>query len=268
MTSRQLQTWSAAITNFHDLAQSVEDWSIATPCPGWSIADLVSHTIDLESMLAADPRPEHSPDWAALPHVESDFGRLTEIGVDYRRGRSRDELLAELTDAHARALARIESLPPDASIPWLRGDTPIPRLLGMRTFDVWVHEQDARVAAGMLGNLDGPGAAEAMQYLGAGLPKVWGKGVGAPAKAVLHVVISEPGLTGDFWVRMGEDGKAGLIGQNETDGDADVTVTVPWPSFVMLGGGRATQTDYARDVVVVGDQDLGRRFLESMAVTP
>jgi uncharacterized protein (TIGR03083 family) len=149
MTSRQLQTWSAAITNFHDLAESVEDWSIGTPCPGWSIADLVSHTIDLESMLAADPRPEHSPDWAALPHIDSDFGRLTEIGVDYRRGRSRDELLAELTDAHARAVARIESLPPDASIPWLRGDTPIPRLLGMRTFDVWVHEQDARVAAGV-----------------------------------------------------------------------------------------------------------------------
>lgn len=268
MTSQQLHTWSAAITNFHDLVESIDNWGVETPCPGWSIADLVSHTIDLECLLASDPRPEHSPDWGALPHIDSDFGKLTEIGVDYRRGRSRSDLLSELTEAHARAVARIESLPPDASIPWMRGDTPIPRLLGMRTFDIWVHEQDARVATGVVGNLDGPGAAEAMQYLGAGLPKVWGKGVGAPAKAVLHVVISEPGLTSDFWVRMGEDGKAGVIGQSEVNGDADVTVTVPWPSFVMLGGGRATETDYAKDVVVVGDQDLGRRFIDSMAVTP
>ena len=268
MTSREVQTWSATVTNFHALAESVENWSIGTPCPGWSIADLVSHTIDLESMLAADPRPEHSPDWTALPHIESDFGRLTEIGVDYRRGRSRDELLAELNDSHARAVARIESLPPDASIPWLRGDTPIQRLLGMRTFDIWVHEQDARVATGMLGNLDGPGAAEAMQYLAAGLPKVWGKGVGAPAKAVLHIVITEPGLTGEFRVRMGEDGKAALISPSETDGDADVTVSAPWLSFVMLAGGRTTETDYAKDVVVDGNEELGTRFLDSMAVTP
>jgi len=268
VTSRELRTWSAAIINFHDFAESVENWSSGTPCPGWTIADLVSHTIDLESMLAADPRPEHSPDWTALPHIESDFGRLTEIGVDYRRGCSRDELLAELTSAHARAVARIESLPPDASIPWLRGETPLPRLLGMRTFDIWVHEQDARVAAGVIGNLDGPGAAEAMQYLTAGLPKVWGKGVGAPANAVLHVVITEPGLTGDFWVRMGEDGKAALISPSETVGDADVTVTIPWLSFVMLAGGRATKTDYARDVVVVGNENLGTRFLKSMAITP
>lgn len=268
MTDSALSIWDAATGNFSSFVAGIDDWSLASPCPGWSVADLVAHTIDLESMLAADPRPEHSPDWASLAHIDSDFGRLTEIGVDYRRGRSREELLTELTEAHARAVARIESLPADASIPWLRGDTPIPRLLGMRTFDVWVHEQDARVATGMVGNLDGPGAAEAMQYLSAGLPKVWGKGVVAPENAVLRVVITEPGLTGDFRVRMGGDGKAAFIGPSEVDGAADVTITVPWLSFVMLAGGRATEKDYAKDVVVVGNMDLGTRFLDCMAITP
>jgi len=268
MTHYDASTWDAAVTNFSDLVSSIEDWGIESPCPNWTIADLVSHTIDLETMLAADPRPEYAPDWAALPHIDSDFGRLTEIGVDYRRGLSKNELLTELAHAHARALARIEALPPDASIPWLRGDIPVPRLLGMRAFDIWMHEQDARVATGVIGNLAGPGAAEAMQYLGAGLPKVWGKGVGPPASAVLHVAITEPGLTGDFRILMGEDGKAALINQSENDGDADVTVTVPWLSFVMLAGGRATETDYAKDVVIVGNEELGQRFLDSMAVTP
>lgn len=264
MSTDPVATWRASLENFVELLQSIDDWGVESPCPGWTVADLVSHTIDLEAMLAADPRPDHSPDWATLPHIDSDFGKLTEIGVDYRRGRPKDELLAELTDAHGRAVARIESLPADASITWLRGDTPIARLLGMRAFDIWMHEQDARVAVGEIGNLDGPGASNAMTYLTAGLPKVWGKNVGAPVGSVLYVVVTEPGLRGECWVRVNEDGKAALVDQ----GDADVTVTMPWLSFVMLAGGRATDHDYTQDVVVVGNEGLGTRFLDSMAVTP
>ena len=257
-------TWDAATTNCAAVLTAIDDWSLDSPCPGWTITDLVSHTIDLEALLAADPRPEHAPDWSSLPHINSDFGRLTEIGVDYRRGRSRDELLSELDAVHARARARVESLGPDASIPWLRGDTPIKQLLGMRTFDIWMHEQDARVAVGDIGNLDGPGAANAWRYLSAGLPKVWGKNVGAPIGSVLHVSITEPGVTGECWVRVNEDGKASLVDEQS----ADVSVTMPWLAFVMLAGGRATETDFAEDVVVVGDQALGRKLLEVMAVTP
>ena len=257
-------TWDAATRNFALLVTSIADWSAESPCPGWDIADLVSHTVDLEALLAADPRPEHDPDWAALRHIDSDFGRLTEIGVDYRRGRSREELLTELEQTHARARARVESLGPDASIPWLRGETPIKQLLGMRTFDIWMHEQDARVAVGQIGNLDGPGATQALRYLTAGLPKVWGKNVGAPIGSVLHMSISEPGVAGQFWVRMNEDGKASLV---EEQG-SDVSATVPWLAFVMLTGGRATEMDFAEDVVIGGDQELGQKLIDAMAVTP
>ena len=257
-------TWDAATTNFTSLVTSIADWSVQSPCPGWDIADLVSHTIDLEALLAADPRPEHDPDWAALRHIDSDFGRLTEMGVDYRRGRSREELLTELEQTHVRARARVESLGPDASIPWLRGETPIKQLLGMRTFDLWMHEQDARVAVGWIGNLDGPGASQALRYLTAGLPKVWGKNVGAPIGSVLHVSITEPGVTGECWVRVNEDGKASLVDEQP----ADVSVSMPWLAFIMLAGGRVTETNFAEDVVVVGNQELGQAFIDGMAVTP
>lgn len=264
MTSDALSTWDSATGNFASFVAGIDNWGTQSPCPGWTIADLVAHTIDLESMLAADPRPDHSPAWGSLTHVDSDFSRLTEVGVDYRRGWSRTDLLDDLAASHERARRRVESLGPDATIPWLRGETPIPRLLSMRTFDVWMHEQDARVATGDLGNLDGPGAREAMTYLSAGLPKVWGKSVGAPAGSVLHVVTTEPGLATELWIRVGEDGKAGLVDEI----GADVSATMPWLSFVMLAGGRATEHDFAKDVVVVGDQSLGERFLDSMAVTP
>jgi uncharacterized protein (TIGR03083 family) len=261
----QIADWTQAISNFRSLAESEADWSTRTTCPGWSIADLVSHTIDLESMLAGDIRPGHTPDWSGLPHVQSDFGRMTEIGVDYRRGLSQQVLLDELSDAHSRARVRIETLGPDAAIPWLRGDTPIPRLLSMRTFDIWVHEQDIRIATENGGNLTGPGSIDAMRYLTAGLPKVWGKGVGAPAGSVLHVTITEPGRTGEYWIQMNQDGKAALI---EKTADADVTVTLPWLSFVMLAGGRATETNFAESVVVTGNAELGALLIDRMAVTP
>ena len=264
MSQSPTETWNTAVANFASFVTTVDDWGVASPCPGWTIADLVSHTIDLEALLAADPRPEHVPDWSALPHIDSDFGRLTEIGVDYRRGRTREELLEELSSVHARALARVEALGPDATIPWLRGDTPVPQLLGMRTFDIWMHEQDARVAVGDIGNLDGPGAAQAMKYLSAGLPKVWGKGAAAPIGSVLHVSITEPGLSGEFWVRMNEDGKASLVEEQAHD----VNVTMPWLAFVMLAGGRATETNFAENVVVVGNQELGRKLIDAMAITP
>lgn len=257
--------WSDAVHNFSDFVSGVDDWSIDSPCPGWTIADLVSHSIDLESMLAADPRPDHSPNWSRQPHITSDLGRFTEIGVDFRRGRSREDLLDELAATHARAHERIEAVGVDATLPWLRGDTPVVTILGMRTFDVWVHEQDARVAAGVEGNLTGPGAANALQYMTGGLPKIWGKHVGAPAGAVLRVTITEPGLTGSYRIRMDDDGvRASFV---ET-GDASVELTMPWLTFVMLAGGRSVPSELEESVIIEGDAAYGRALLEAMAITP
>ena len=128
MSDAPFDDWDQAIGNFATFVSTVDDWEIASPCPGWSVSDLVAHIIDLESQLAGDPPPEHTPDWSSLTHVSSDFGRFNEIGVDYRRGSSRESLLAELTDCHTRARERLSSLPSDALLPWLRGDTPLPRL--------------------------------------------------------------------------------------------------------------------------------------------
>ena len=257
--------WSNAARNFSELLTSIGDWSLDSPCPGWTIADLVSHGIDLESMLAADPRPDHVPDWSLLPHVTSDFGRFTEIGVDFRRGRSRGELLDELADTHERAWERVQVLGVDATIPWLRGDTPVVTILGMRTFDIWVHEQDARVAVGLWGNLTGPGSANALRYLTGGLPKIWGKHVGAPAGSVLQVTVTAPGLTGSYRIRMADDGsRAAFI----DEGDADVEVTMPWLTFVMLGAGRSVSHELRTTVTIRGDQSLGRSLVEALAVTP
>ncbi|NDA11742.1 MAG: maleylpyruvate isomerase family mycothiol-dependent enzyme [Actinobacteria bacterium] len=264
MSDALLDNWDQAIENFAAFVSTVDDWEIASPCPGWSVSDLVAHIIDLESQLAGDPQPEHTPDWSSLSHVSSDFGRFTEIGVDYRRGRSHESLLAELTDCHTRARERLSSLPSDASLPWLRGDTPLPRLLGMRTFDVWVHEQDIRMAVGQPGNTTGPGAREALKTLTSALPKIWAKNAGAPAGAVLEVAITEPGLSADLFVAVGDDGKAAF-----TDGGEPVaSLSMPWMTFVALACGRSPDVDLSSSVHLSGDHELASTVLGSLAVTP
>lgn len=264
MTTSPIETWDAAVANFSAFVDSVDDWSTATPCPGWNIADVVAHTVDLESLLADDDRPDHSPDWSRLPDITSDFGRFTEIGVDYRRGTSPDELLVELAGAHERARARLMSMPEDAAIPWLRGETPLPKLLGMRTFDIWMHEIDARLAVRQLGNLDGPGSDQARAYLTAGLPKSWGKGAQAPVGAVLHLIVDGPGQMFESWVQVDDSGRASFVDERE----ATTAIEMSWLAFVALSGGRQTEQDFASSAMVDGDARLGDAFLAAMAVTP
>jgi len=262
--AEQPDTWTSALENFRLLVASTTDWSVPTGCPGWSVADLVSHTIDLESMLATDPRPDHDPDWSRLPHATSDFGRRMEVGVDYRRGRSKDELLEELHLTHSRALARLQALGPDASLPWLRGDMPIPQILSMRTFDIWVHEQDVRVSTGDLGNLDGPGSHQARDYLTAGLPKTWVKGAGAPVGAVLHLIVDGPGLMFESWVRVDDHGRGEFVAEQP----ATTTIEMSWLAYVTLSAGRHTEQDFTSSAMLDGDAGLGEAFLANMGVTP
>jgi uncharacterized protein (TIGR03083 family) len=187
------------------------------------------------------------------------FGR-----AQWRRGKSHQSLLEELADCHTRARERLSSLPSDASLPWLRGDTPLPRLLGMRTFDAWVHEQDIRMAVGQPGNMTGPGAREALKTLTSALPKIWAKNAGAPAGAVLEVAITEPGLSADLFVTVGDDGKAAF-----TDGGEPVaSLSMPWMTFVALACGRSPEVDLSSSVHLSGDHELASTVLSSLAVTP
>lgn len=259
-----ITTWNESLANLRGFLVSLEDWSLDSPCPGWTVSDLLAHTIDLESMLAGDPRPVHEPHWQELPHISTDFGRMTEVGVDMRRGLTREELLSDLDATHERAAQRVELLGPHGVIPWLRGDTPVDQLLGFRAFDIWVHEQDARVASRRSGNLVGPGAENARAILVGALPKIWAKAVGAPRGSLLNFVIEEPGPTNEYWIRVGEDGKAAFV----EAGNPTVSIAMPWLTYVMLGSGRNVDARTLNSIRIDGDGRLGQRMVESLAVTP
>ena len=131
-------------------AASAEQWHAPTRLAGWSVADIVAHVIDIESVLAGDPRPDHVPDYASLPHVDEDIARFTEVGVDARRGLPKDAVIAELGDIRTRRIDVLRALPDDAEVLGPTGRLqPLVRMLSMRCLDLWTHEQDLRAALGL-----------------------------------------------------------------------------------------------------------------------
>lgn len=271
--STLITIWLAELDRFVELVDGLTQaqWQADSPCPGWSVGDVVAHVVGLESELHGDPVPQHLPVWDALPHVKNEIGKYIEISVDSRRGQSREAVTAELRELVGKRHTDLTPTPtdPDELVAFLAG-MQRPRLLGaqMRILDVWVHEQDIRDAIDRPGGLDTDAAWVTAGRFAAGLPYVWGKVVGAPIGSVLRVEVTGPGVDFVCAVQVGTEGRARLV----DDGDvqvrdelpATVSLTCSWPAFAQLCAGRTG----SRAAVVDGDTELGKRLMPALAVTP
>lgn len=266
-----LDTWQQALDDVAALCETLtpEEWQALSPCPGWTVSDVVAHVIDLEQLFGGEPRPDHEPDWADLPHVTDDFGRLTETGVDYRRGREPGVLLAELRATTHRRRQQLDALPLDAEVfgPPAGRMMGLDRFLRTRTFDTWVHEQDIRWAVGRDGGWNTEPAGIAFVLMVGALPYVWGRTVKAPAGSTLRLTVTGPEIRHQSAVTVGEDGRGVLISSVT---DPTVTAEMTWPAFMRLSCGRVAVGDpwLVGKVELVGDPDLCARLLPAMSIAP
>ncbi len=124
-----------------------------------------------------------------------------------------------------------------------------------------MHDQDVRRAVDRPGGYDTPVAEHVLALFGGALPMVWGKRVGAPVGAVGRLVLSDrPGW--QHTARVGEDGRA--VRDDAATPTTEVALTAE--DYVVLSGGRRGVE--ATDPEISGDEELGRRLLASLAVTP
>lgn len=263
-------TWNAALDALVALCEPLtpEQWAMQTPCPGWSVADVVAHTIDTEAFVGGLPRPEHTPDWDDLPHATGDFGRFTEVGVDARRGRAQDEVLAELRAIVALRRAQLDALEPGAEVPGLIGKpVPLSRMLRTRIFDIWVHEQDIRSAVGIDGGWNSRAAGVAFQQIVSALPYIWARNAKAPVGSTLLVAIIGPGLHHEVCVTVDEAGRGVAI---PVQADPDVQMNIMWAALVQLACGRVGPDDpsLVDRVELRGDPALASALLAGMTITP
>jgi uncharacterized protein (TIGR03083 family) len=262
-----VETWHTACEDLVKLAREIPEtqWHFPTDLAGWDVKDNVAHTAHLEAVLAGAPE-ETVPVPDGVAHVKNLTGAYTEQGVLARRGRPMDDLLLELSTAVATRYAALREHPP------LVGAAAPPRtpggigwntetLLRNRPLDVWMHEQDIRRAIGRPGGFTTVAAKHSVGYLADALPVVVGKRVRPEAGTSVVLAIPDLGVTRA--VRVGDDGRAHPV---DPSADAPVRITLAPQDFIVLAGGRRSASEV--DCEIRGDQGLGRRVLDALAVTP
>ena len=261
-----VDVWWEAVNDFTAFLDKVppERWHAPSDLPGWDVHAIVAHTAHLESLLAGNEHDDVEIDDA--PHARGMMGQFTEQGVVARRDRSPDDLLNEIrnstTARHTDLLAEPPT-DPAAPAPGLFGaigwDTRT--LLRNRPLDVWMHEQDVRRALALPGSMDTAAAEHSTTYLAASLGFVLAKRVGAAPGTSLLLEVEGHAPVG---VVVTPEGRGQLL--EAAPADPTVGLRTDRESFIVLAGGRR-RPDAGR-VEIFGDQALGQRLLDQLAVTP
>ncbi|MFD7687594.1 maleylpyruvate isomerase family mycothiol-dependent enzyme [Streptomyces sp. NPDC059781] len=261
--------WTHSIEAISELVQPLPeaDWNRRTPCPGWSVRDVVSHVIGLDSEMYGDPRPIHT-----LPrdlfHVTNDHQRYMEMQVDVRRHHTAPEMTSELELSIIRRNRQLrnENREPGAKVRGPLGtELTLEESMRRHAFDVWAHEQDLRTALGRPGNLDSPGAHIARDVLLAELPRVVAELAQAPRSSAVVLDVHGP-VEFLRTIRVDIQGR-GTLETAPALGPA-ATLVLDWETYVRLACGRVTAEAVTDRVKTEGDLDLAAAILRYFAVTP
>lgn len=268
-----VDAWARTVRNVVDLGRTARpgDAEKPTDCPGWTVLDQVAHVAGAEAMTDGEPRPDI--DVSHHAHVRHEFGALMESYVEARRGRSLEEVLDELEERLEARLAfhAADSGWESAPVRGPFGPTTWPDFLRVRTFDVWVHEQDLREALGRPGGLEGAAASIAMTSLFDALPRIVAKDAEVPPGNAVVLELTGP-TVGRAGVRVEErEGRARGIPlfTGEPEEHPDVVATTLTMSTQVAGrllAGRRRPEEL--HVVVHGDEEVAARVLASLAITP
>src|SRR4051794_29961653 len=266
--SRTIEVWHGAATDVVALLRSLDedDWDRPTDLPGWDVRAVAAHLAHLESDLAGNPQePVEVPD---APHINGLIGQYTEAGPLARAAWPTEQIIDELeSSVEKRHAELLEDPPADPSAPapgfaalagWSWAT-----LLSNRPLDIWMHEQDIRRAIGRPGGLDSPAAAHTAGVFAESVPYVLARraGAGPGTTVVVEVTGAQPR---NLTATVGDNGRG--VALPEPPEDPDVRLTVDFESWIVLAGGRRAPDEVK--VVVSGDEELARRVLAGLAVTP
>ena len=267
---RLVDVWHGACLDAIALLEQLEeqDWSRPTDLPGWDVKAIAAHLAHLESELAG--MPQEKVEVPEAPHVRNMLGQYTEAGPVVRRDWPPQRIIDELrTAVETRAAQLRDDPPPDlgatapsfAALAGWSWET----LLTNRPLDLWMHEQDLRRAVGRPGGLDTPAAAHVAGVFARALPMVFGKRAQAqPGQSLLLEVTDapRPDIPTRLAVEVGDDGRARPV---EPPADPTTTVRLPFEDWMRRSGGRCSVGDVRAEVA--GDEELGQRVLDALAVT-
>ncbi|MEU4049516.1 maleylpyruvate isomerase family mycothiol-dependent enzyme [Streptomyces olivaceus] len=261
--------WTHSIEAISELVQPLveAEWNRRTPCPAWSVRDIVSHVLGLDSEMLGDPRPIHTLP-RDLYHVTNDHQRYMEMQVDVRRHHTAPEMTSELEYMIIRRNRQLrnESRDPGTKVRGPLGtELTLEEAVRRHAFDVWAHEQDLRTALGRPGDLDSPGAHVARDVLLSELPAVVAERADAPRSSAVVFDVHGP-VEFLRTIRVDIQGR-GTLETAPALGPA-ATLTLDWETYFRLACGRVTLEASRERIKTEGDQDLAEAILHHFTVTP
>ncbi|MFZ2176705.1 MAG: TIGR03084 family metal-binding protein [Rhodococcus sp. (in: high G+C Gram-positive bacteria)] len=125
-----------------------EQWRLATPAQGWSIADQVSHLahFDEAALLAATDPDRFRREAAELVKGGFDFPDRVAAAHRHREG---SDLLAWFRTARHDMLTGFAEVDPEVRLPWYGPDMAPASSLTARLMETWAHGQDVVDALGV-----------------------------------------------------------------------------------------------------------------------
>ena len=244
---------------------TVEQWDHPTCLPGWSVRDVFSHVIGVESGLLGEATP--SIDVSHLSHLRNPIAEANERWVEALRPLPGPETLDRLDDVTGRRLAALDTMTQeDFDAPsWtpVGKDETYGRFMRIRHYDCYLHEHDIRYALDLppredVGDLD-----SALAEVATGLGYIVGRRARLPQGSRVRI-----DLTGEaprtFLVQV--DDRAVLV--DELEEDPTVGLELSTTLFLRLTGGRHDRgVDPDREVLRSGDPALARQLVERLAFT-
>lgn len=242
---------------------SAEEWARPTGCPGWSVQDSLAHLVGLEDAIVSGIEPDHEL-VGDFPHAKGPVGEYMERHVDARRGLPAEAVLTEFVAVFFGRLLALRAVPEEGFDEPARGPmgsmTPLRRMLGIRVFDVWAHEQDIRRAVGRPGGYDSKAAAVSFDR----------------CTAFAGAAMADRMPDGSTLVWQLEGAYAGVHAWSFADGQGTrldaapahptVRLTAESETFMVLCCGRSDARP--QDVRVEGDAALAAAILDDPGITP
>lgn len=208
---------------------------------------------DVRRCLAGDPAV------SLAGHVES-----TQAAAARQAGRDPAQTLAEWRDAVSRTLALVAARGHDGldTCVALHGmQLPLRALLVVRAFELWVHENDIRLAASLPLAVPGPSVLSLMTRLAATLLPGAAVRAGVPGPGRLHLVLTGPG--GGTWDLEWDPERDPETAGAARPGPAGVSIVADAVGFCRLVSDRMTAAELAP--YITGDRDQAAGVLTAAA---
>jgi uncharacterized protein (TIGR03083 family) len=257
------QTWESIDRTLRP--HSLEAYDAPTPCPGWSVRDVLSHLVGFELMSRGEPVPLHEGLWP--DYVKNPLGEINEAFVERYRSKSGIEVLDLFRETAHQSLEALRGRSDNdwEKVGWSpEGERPYHRFQETRVLDSWIHLQDIRDALLEPADDHGPGEEIVVNRVEGALPFVLGKKVRAPEGVLVQINLS--GRLARTILLGVHGGRA--IAVERISSTPNFELTTPVSLFWRRAAGRITANALlnASATDVRGDAVLATSFADALAI--